>query len=174
MTTPKLLALALNRDPRYVEVESHCTFSHGQWHASGTLENGIRGIAERVGTSRCLLGIRAKESGARKLSAFVHGEATEVKCRPILFWDEMDVFGYLASRNLPVHPVYAMLGGGRWQRGRLRVSSLGGRRGDGMGRAEWEKEYYGDVLNQIRAGIHHPLHPHDSVTPSVAWITLAK
>ena len=62
-----------------------------------------------------------------------------------------DVFAYLASRQLPVHPAYAMLGGGRYQRDRIRVSSLGGRRGDGMGRAEWEREYYGDILRRLEA-----------------------
>ena len=64
----------------------------------------------------------------------------------------LETFGYLAAHDLPVHPAYAMLGGGRWERDRIRVASLGGRRGDGIGRAEWEREYYSDVLNRLAAG----------------------
>ena len=41
------------------------------------------------------------------------------------------------------------LPGGRFPRDRIRVASLSGRRGDGMGRAEWEREYYGDVLRRL-------------------------
>lgn len=135
----------------YREVVEHCLHDAGGWHAAGTLERGARRVAETVGTARCLLGIRANESSARRLSAFAHGEQTDMRCRPLLWWDGADVFGYLYSRGLPVHPAYAMLGGGRWERERLRVASLGGRRGDGMGRAEWEREYYGDVLARLAA-----------------------
>ncbi|TXH99574.1 MAG: hypothetical protein E6Q76_19695 [Rhizobium sp.] len=60
-----------------------------------------------------------------------------------------DVFAYLAFHGLPVHPNYAMLGAGRWPREYLRTAPLGGKRGDQFGRAEWEREYYGDVLRRL-------------------------
>ena len=47
------------------------------------------------------------------------------------------------------YPVYAMTGGGRYDRYRLRVSAIGNPEGRGVGRLKWEKEYYGDVLNRI-------------------------
>ena len=52
---------------------------------------------------------------------------------------------------MPVHPNYAMLGVGRWDKYRLRVAAVGHCEGDGMGRREWEREYYGDILNRTEA-----------------------
>lgn len=96
-------------------------------------------------------GVRAAESGERSLSAAVHGIATDRTCRPILRWTGLDVFAFLEQAGLPVHPSYAMLGGGRWNRDRIRVGTLGGERGNGIGRAEWEREYYGDVIRRMQA-----------------------
>jgi hypothetical protein len=42
-----------------------------------------------------------------------------------------------------------MVGGSRWERGRIRVSSLLGERGNGIGRKEWEEEYYSDEIRRI-------------------------
>lgn len=106
-------------------------------------------IANKMFGSRSIRGIRAEESGQRLLSAKVHGVVTENSCRPILHWTAQDVFAFLAQNNLPVHPNYAMLGGGRWERDRIRVGSIGGERGCEMGRNEWEKEYYGDILRRL-------------------------
>jgi phosphoadenosine phosphosulfate reductase len=72
-------------------------------------------------------------------------------CSPIGRWNTADVFGYLAIHDLPIHPAYAMLGGGRWPRERLRVAEIGDTHGAGGGRAEWEKEYYQDVINRLLA-----------------------
>lgn len=108
---------------------------------------GFRMLAEACGARR-ITGVRADESGSRKISARWHGESTAVSCRPLLWWSIADVMGYLAKHNLPVHPAYGMMGGGRWQRHALRVDSLGGERGDQFGRAQWEREYYGDVLRR--------------------------
>ena len=71
-------------------------------------------------------------------------------CAPISAWRESDVFSYLAKNKLPVHPAYAMLGGGRWPRHRLRVAEIGDTHGTGGGRREWEQEYYGDVLRRLQ------------------------
>lgn len=141
----------------YTEFPSWCRRDAAGWHATGTLEFGVRRIEQVFGTQRRILGIRADESGIRKLSMFTHGLATENVCRPLGWWNVADVFGYLAIRNLPVHPVYAMTAGGRWPREHLRVASLGGERGAGMGRREWEREYYGDVLARIavHGGLNH-------------------
>jgi len=98
---------------------------------------------------RRITGIRGDESGSRSISAATHGVRTDRTCRPILRWTTTDVFGYLATRNLPVHPAYAMLGGGRWPREHLRCHSIGGKTATGAGRAQWEREYYGDVLNKL-------------------------
>jgi phosphoadenosine phosphosulfate reductase len=122
---------------RYAEVDGRETKQHD-----------FGCLASAFGFSRSINGVRAAESGERRLSRLVHGVATEGVCRPIIDWTTDDVFGYLARFALPVHPAYAMLGGGRYDRQWIRVASLGGERGRGIGRAEWEREYYGDVLRR--------------------------
>jgi len=79
------------------------------------------------------------------------GLDTGASFRPIGRWRQADVFSYLHHHHLPVHPAYAMLGGGRWPRRHIRVHSIGGERGTEHGRREWEQEYYGDVLRRIEA-----------------------
>lgn len=134
--------------PVYDEIEVSCYVDTDGVHATGTLESGFSVAAKRYGNAY-VSGIRSKESGARALSRAVHGVQTSRTCRPIIDWPTEAVFAYLTHHNLPIHPNYAMLGGGRWDRNRIRVASLGGRRGDGMGRTEWEQEYYGDVLARL-------------------------
>lgn len=105
-----------------------------------------------TGTRRYMSGVRADESGMRKIVMRRWGTATEITCRPLGWWTTQDVFSFLAIESLPVHPNYAMLGGGRWQRKYLRTASIGGERGNQFGRREWEQEYYGDVLRRMEAG----------------------
>lgn len=98
---------------------------------------------------RRILGVRADESHVRRMKMRRWGLATTNSCTPLGWWTCADVFGFLAVRNLPVSPVYAMLGGGRWPREQLRTDALLGERGDGAGRLEWEQEYYGDILRRL-------------------------
>lgn len=111
--------------------------------------NGFR-LAEREFGPRRLIGIRGTESGGRKISARTWGVESVNACRPLLWWSVADVFAALACFGLPVHPNYAMLGGGRWPRHHLRTAPLAGKRGDQFGRAEWEAEYYGDILRRLQ------------------------
>jgi phosphoadenosine phosphosulfate reductase len=133
----------------YHELVEWCEPREGQWHASGTLERGAARCQARWG--RRLLGLRAGESFGRAMRMRRHGLATLNACAPLGWWSLADVMGYLAVYDLPVHSAYAMLGGGRFPRERLRVCSLGGKRGAGGGRAEWEREYYGDVLARLES-----------------------
>ena len=74
------------------------------------------------------------------------GESTERTCAPLGGWTGADVFAYLHTHRLPVHPAYACSLGGVLDRDRIRVAALGGERGRGHGRAEWERRYYGDAM----------------------------
>lgn len=98
---------------------------------------------------RHILGIRAEESTGRRFRVMRWGLASPNACAPIGRWSTADVFAYLACHGLPVHPAYAMLGGGRWRRDRIRVAEIGDTHGTGSGREEWEREYYGDVLRRL-------------------------
>ena len=137
--------LALHRGARYEEIVVECTRDTGGWHATGTLERGFAEAARRHGAAH-VSGVRAEESGARKRRMMASGEATATTCAPIGWWKAEDVFAYLFARGLPVHPAYACGISGPWTRERIRVASLGGQRGRGHGRREWERTYYGDAL----------------------------
>ena len=106
-----------------------------RWYAA------IRNAGEPY-AGRHILGIRADESGGRKIRMLRWGESSPNACAPIGWWTTQDVFSYLALHDLPVHPAYACLGGGRWPRDRLRVAEIGDTHGKGGGRSEWEREYY--------------------------------
>lgn len=130
-------------------VTNHCRHDSSGWHASGTFEHGMRETARLACTHRYICGVRADESSIRSLSAGVHGLMTERSCRPLLRWTTEQVYAYAAQRGVPLHPTYAMTGGGRWTRERLRVSFLGLTHGRGIGREQWEREYYGDCLRRL-------------------------
>lgn len=97
---------------------------------------------------RHMLGIRAEESTGRRIRFCRWGLNSPNGSAPIGRWSTQDVFSYLQREQLPVHPAYAMLGGGRWRRDRLRVAEIGDSHGTGGGRSEWETEYYGDILRR--------------------------
>jgi phosphoadenosine phosphosulfate reductase len=110
--------------------------------------DGIK-IASKKYPGKTITGLRGDESGIRSLSKRIYGTSCNNFCRPIISWTADDVFSYLHQHDLPIHPNYAMVGGGRWERGRIRVSSLLGERGNGIGRKEWEEEYYSDEIRRI-------------------------
>lgn len=109
-----------------------------------------RAIDREFGPRR-MTGLRAQESGRRRMSLRHLGIDTGRSCRPLAWWRETHIFAYLAQHWLPVHPAYACLGGGRWPREHLRTHGIGGQSAGNRGRREWEREYYGDVLNRIEA-----------------------
>lgn len=133
--------LAAHPSVRYEEIQVRARRGQDDWHASGTLEAGFAEAQTRH-SARYLSGIRASESAGRKRRAVRWGEATPNTCAPLAWWSGADVFAYLYANNLPVHPAYACTMGGLLDRERLRVASLGGQRGTGHGRAEWERAYY--------------------------------
>lgn len=96
-------------------------------------------------------GVRADESSTRHLRFAKHGVESRWSLAPLQWMTTPQVFAYLKFFNLPIHPAYAMTGGGRWDRHYLRVAAIGNERGRGMGRLQWEKEYFSDVLNRLEA-----------------------
>ena len=113
---------------------------------------GFKEAVSRFGKYR-LSGIRAQESGSRAIRMFRWGHSSKFACAPIGWWHTADVFAYLVYHNLPIHPAYAMLGGGRWPREHLRVAEIGDTHGTGMGRQLWEREFYPEFWDE-RAHSH--------------------
>lgn len=115
------------------------------WYAA------IRAVERRF-DGRHILGIRADESLGRKRRFQRWGLTSPKTCAPLGYWRVEDIFAYLAVMELPAHPAYGCLGGGRWKRDRIRVAEIGDTHGRGGGRLEWEREYYPDVLRRNLAG----------------------
>jgi phosphoadenosine phosphosulfate reductase len=111
------------------------------WYAA------IERVHEALGTGgKHISGVRADESPGRRLRCRKHGMNTVNTCAPLAWWNNEEVFAYLAHHRLPVHPAYACLGGGRWPRECIRVAEIGDIGGSNGGRRQWEKEYYGEEL----------------------------
>lgn len=107
-----------------------------------------KSVSSEFGNRRAT-GLRMDESGTRRMSVLHLGIDTGISCRPLAHWTSTDIFVWCAINRLPLHPAYAMLGGGRWPREHLRTHGIGGESGRERGRREWEQEYYNDVLNRI-------------------------
>lgn len=101
--------------------------------------------ASRLVAGRYVSGVRAEESTSRKLRMQRFGVSTERTCAPLGWWRIEHVFAYLSKYDLPIHPAYACTMGGMLERRRIRVATIGGRRGRGHGRAEWERRYYPEM-----------------------------
>lgn len=106
-------------------------------------------IVAKKYTKYRMTGIRNDESNVRMLQYFVNGHSSQHSCRPIALWRSHEVFAYIEQNDLPLCSVYGYLGGGRWSRDRIRTHSIGGTTANGIGRTEWEKEYYPDILRRI-------------------------
>lgn len=105
------LFLRAHAGARYDEIETWCRRDAQGWHATGTLEAGIKEAERRYGAAH-LSGVRGQESGARALRMQRWGTTTARTCGPIGWWTGLDVFAYLALHDLPIHPAYAMNVGG--------------------------------------------------------------
>jgi phosphoadenosine phosphosulfate reductase len=103
--------------------------------------------------ARHVSGVRAEESSCRTMTMRRNGvgKSDSNSCRPIGWWTTEQVFAYLAGRDLPVHPAYAMSFGGSISRRDLRVDDIGSNTGTGHGRAYWENHYYRDERRRLES-----------------------
>ena len=144
------------RQVNYHEVIVDCPRDKLGYNLRGTLEQGFEQAAKQFGI-RHISGIRGDESANRARRMKHWGESSKTTCAPIGMFDGMDVFTYLLSRGLPVHPAYAFTLDGALDPIRIRVATIGcretdeerGRRGDGHGRHEWEQRYYRDHIREM-------------------------
>lgn len=105
-----------------------------------------------AGTSRRITGIRNTESRRRSVRFQTQGFSTKHTCAPLSLWTTEDVFLYSFIHDLPLHPAYAMNGGGAWKRCDLRVHSIGGLAGCEFSRRSWEALYYPELINELYPG----------------------
>lgn len=136
------------RPVHYDEIEASVSIE--SWWGHDGAQKAFEAAASMHG-KRYLSGIRAEESGGRKLRMLYHGVSTRRTCAPIGYWTTDDVYAYLAKYDLPIHPAYGCLWGGIYDRNRLRVGTIGGKGGAEFGRREWERRYYGQELDAVLA-----------------------
>lgn len=144
------------RVANYHEIVIECPRDELGYLLRGTLEQGFARAAKQFG-QRHISGIRGEESANRARRMNHYGESSKNTCAPIGRWDGMDVFTYLLSHGLPIHPAYAFTMSGILDPQRIRVATIGcretdverGRRGDGHGRHEWEQTYYRDHIRKV-------------------------
>jgi phosphoadenosine phosphosulfate reductase len=114
--------------------------------------DGAQDEFERVSATvaeRYVSGVRAAESGSRKMRMRIWGASSKNTCAPFGWWPTDILFAYLAKHDLPVHPIYACTAGGLYDRLRLRVGTVGGGRGMGHGRREHERRYYPELFREV-------------------------
>jgi phosphoadenosine phosphosulfate reductase len=138
---------------KYEEIEVNCRVSKYDVHATGTLEAGFKKAIKKYGAWH-ISGVRGDESNIRTLIQMKYGLATEKTLRPISYWSAEEVFAYLYKYDLPVHPSYAMLAGGLFDREYLRVASISGKRGNGLNRELWENMYYKSEIIKAKIKKH--------------------
>jgi len=155
ITTPRVWVRMRSRDNpdcEFVRDHFNCAFPCNYHERIFIYEECSRdqhwkSVANEFGNRR-LTGLRMDESGRRAMSVRHLGIDTGVSCRPLAHWTSPDVFAWVATHDLPLHPAYAMLGGGRWPREHLRTHGVGGETCSNRGRREWETEYYSDILRR--------------------------
>jgi len=54
------------------------------------------------------------------------------------------------NHDAVAHPSYAMLSNGSVERKHIRVAEIGDIHGNGIGREEWERYYYGEEIRKIK------------------------
>jgi phosphoadenosine phosphosulfate reductase len=128
----------------YHEEIADCTATQDPLLLKREYADAFRRIGRALGTDRYASGLRGDESADRQRR--VAAGSTARSCTPIGRWTAADVFAYLHANGLPVHPAYAMSMDGALDREQIRVASIGGARGRGFGRRDWEERYYPDVL----------------------------
>lgn len=104
---------------------------------------------ERYGANR-ITGLRNDESGVRLLQWKIDRHGTGRSCRPLALWKNEDIFAYIEQKGLPLSPCYAYLGGGLWDREKLRMHSIKVD-ADCIGSSTWEDEYYFEEKNRLLA-----------------------
>lgn len=100
-----------------------------------------------------IMGLRYNESSARK-NLFKRGPIYKrsdglLVCNPIYNWGFEDVFAYLISSNIPIHPHYSIKSNQPLEQRRVGGYLSGRNRGKEFGRFYWLKEQYPQVFIEL-------------------------
>lgn len=87
----------------------------------------IERTIEKYGFDGVAVGLRKGESRGRYLDRITHGPIHRrkgglLRCTPLVDWEWQDVFAYIATHQLPLHPIYSAPLHNLEHRGRIRLS----------------------------------------------------
>lgn len=119
----------------------------------------VDGLAEmnrHFQAPRYCSGVAARESKVRALTVARNGLISAGSVRPLGRWQASHVWAYLAAHHIPIHPAYGYTAGGTLSRDHIRVHSIGGPDGSGVGRHVWERRYYAEVWAELDRLKNHP------------------
>lgn len=99
-----------------------------------------------------VLGLRKQESAVRK--RYVNRPIYQRKdgvwvCLPILYWSIEDVFAYLLTEGLPIHPMYTRRSSQPLEHRRVGGFMSSRNRGSEFGRFVWLREQYPELWQEI-------------------------
>lgn len=115
--------------------------------------NFINQFTEKKNYDGHMMGLRYDESSARK-NLFKRGPIYKRKdgllvCNPIYNWTLEDVFAYLISSDVPIHPHYSIKSNQPLEHRRVGGYVSGRNRGSEFGRFYWFKEQYPDEFEKL-------------------------
>lgn len=101
------------------------------------------------------IGLRAEESHARAMDGLTHGPVYRrkdgiLRCLPLLRWAWQDVYAYIASHRLPLHPIYSAPLLNLEHRGRIRLSWWASTDHHRHGEIAWVRDNYPEIYHRLR------------------------
>lgn len=113
----------------------------------------VKQLEESYSFNGVIMGLRADESSARKYNA-KRGAIYQRKdgmwtCNPILKWSMRDVFAYLLTRNLPIHPHYLIDGPFSLEHRRVGSYVSSRNRGAEYGRFAQLRYFYPELYEEL-------------------------
>lgn len=132
-----------------IQVMEECGFEA----AEAKKINFINQFTEKNDFDGHIMGLRYNESSARKnlfkLGPIYNRSDGLLVCNPIYNWSFEDVFAYLISSDIPIHPHYSIKSNQPLEHRRVGGYLSGRNRGKELGRFYWLKEQYPQVFNSL-------------------------
>lgn len=113
----------------------------------------VKQLEETYSFDGVLMGLRADESRTRKQNAkrgmiYQRRDGMWI-CNPILYWTMKDVFAYIVSRGLPIHPHYLMDGPFELKHRRVGSYVSSRNRGSEFGRFAQLRYFYPEIYEEL-------------------------
>lgn len=118
----------------------------------------IAATVQAHGFDGVALGLRAEESRGRLMNRCTRGSLYGTRqglwhCTPLAEWSWLDVFAYLATHRLPLHPIYSAPLYHLEHRGRIRLSWWASTDHHRHGQLQWMRLVFPEIYQRLRQAI---------------------